>query len=295
LDIFDWVQVGRYVAGLDPISSSNEFQRVDCAPRSTLGDGMLKVTDWVQAGRYAAGLDFLTVVGGPGAPVLPGPLGGWSSPKDDGPSRTVIVGNGEVVNGLTVTLPVMLLSLGNESGVGFSLLFDPAALRYAGVSKGSAAAAAILNTNVLQASAGKVGMVLALPAGSSFATGTQEIVRVTFIAQTAKVGKYPVVLGDQPVWRAVSDATAQELPTVYVNNEVVVHASPALAIVQSGTNVILSWPAWAGDFTLQAADDVSGSPTNWSNTAFAGQTNGATVSVTAPASALTRFFRLFHP
>jgi hypothetical protein len=199
------------------------------------------------------------------------------------------------VNGLTVTLPVMLTSLGNESGVGFSLNFDPAALRYAGVSKGSAAAAATLNTNTLQASAGKVGLVLVLPAGSSFAAGTQEIVRVTFIAQGAVAGKYPVVLGDQPVWRAVSDATAQELPAVYVNNEVVVHASPALAIAQSGTNVILSWPSWAGGFTLQTADEMSGSPTNWSNTAFAGQTNGATVSVTAPASALTRFFRLFHP
>jgi hypothetical protein len=59
--------------------------------------------------------------------------------------------------------------------------------------------------------------------------------------------------------------------------------------------VILSWPSWAGDFTLQAADAQPGLTTNWSNTVLARQTNGATVSVTAPASALTRFFRLLHP
>src|SRR5208282_4806385 len=54
--VTDWVQVGRFVAGLDTVSggdtNGDEFQRADCAPRSTLGDGKLDITDWVQAGRY---------------------------------------------------------------------------------------------------------------------------------------------------------------------------------------------------------------------------------------------------
>ncbi|MEI2725306.1 MAG: cohesin domain-containing protein [Verrucomicrobiota bacterium] len=295
LDISDWVQVGRYVAGLDTVSNANEFQRVDCAPRAMRGDGILKVTDWVQAGRYAAGLDPLTTVGGPDAPIVLRSLARGPSVQGGNESRTVQIADGEVVNGLTVTLPVVLQSLGNEFGLGFSLSFDPAVLHYVGVVKGSAAAAATLNTNTIDAAAGKVGIVMTLPAGNTFVAGSQEIVRVTFSAQTSVPGNYPVVLGDQPVWRAVSDATAEELTASYVNNQVVVHASPALAIAPAGTNVILSWPSWAGDFTLQAADTLSGAATNWSNPAWVVQTNGATVSATAPASALTRFFRLFHP
>ena len=46
LDIFDWTQVGRFVAGLDTITNAAEFQRADVAPKSTSGDGQLKVNDW---------------------------------------------------------------------------------------------------------------------------------------------------------------------------------------------------------------------------------------------------------
>ncbi|NBO56677.1 MAG: hypothetical protein EBU84_19260 [Actinobacteria bacterium] len=36
-----------------------------------LGNGSLSVADWVQAGRYAAGLDPLTPVGGPSDVAVP--------------------------------------------------------------------------------------------------------------------------------------------------------------------------------------------------------------------------------
>ena len=72
--ILDWVQVGRFAAGLD-VPSPSEFQRVDCAPRTSngslvLGGGTISIADWVQAGRYAAGLDPLTPEGGPAGPNL---------------------------------------------------------------------------------------------------------------------------------------------------------------------------------------------------------------------------------
>ena len=69
LNISDWVQEARFVAGLDTPLDGGEFQRADCAPRSTLGDGQLTVADWVQAGRYAVGLDPLTAAGGPTNPA----------------------------------------------------------------------------------------------------------------------------------------------------------------------------------------------------------------------------------
>jgi len=67
--VTDWVKIGRYAATLDVVPDASEFQRADCAPRSTLGNGAITVTDWVQAGRYAAGLDPLTPAGGPATPL----------------------------------------------------------------------------------------------------------------------------------------------------------------------------------------------------------------------------------
>jgi hypothetical protein len=67
--IIDWVQVGRFAAGLDVAGEGTEFQRADCAPRETLGDGKITIADWVQAGRYAAGLDPPAPAGGPTRPI----------------------------------------------------------------------------------------------------------------------------------------------------------------------------------------------------------------------------------
>src|SRR5207247_7134255 len=67
----DWLQVGRFVTRLDTHATTNEFQRADCAPRATLGDGQMKVTDWVQAGRYVGGLDPLVAIGGPVSETSP--------------------------------------------------------------------------------------------------------------------------------------------------------------------------------------------------------------------------------
>lgn len=68
VSIADWVQVGRFAAGLDTAANGSEFQRADCAPRDTKGNGAVTVADWVQAGRYAAGIDPLTPAGGPTSP-----------------------------------------------------------------------------------------------------------------------------------------------------------------------------------------------------------------------------------
>jgi hypothetical protein len=69
VSITDWVKVGRIVAGLDVVANGSDFQKADCAGRTTLGNGVLSISDWVQAGRYAAGLDPLTPAGGPTAPI----------------------------------------------------------------------------------------------------------------------------------------------------------------------------------------------------------------------------------
>jgi hypothetical protein len=68
LSISDWVQVGRFVSGLD-IPSCAEFQRADVAPKNSLGSGTITIADWVQAGRYVSGLDPVAPSGGPTCPT----------------------------------------------------------------------------------------------------------------------------------------------------------------------------------------------------------------------------------
>ena len=65
----DLTRIGRLVVGLDPSPTGSQFQRADTAPRSLGGDGRLSVADYIQVGRYAAGLDNAPVyVHGPTQP-----------------------------------------------------------------------------------------------------------------------------------------------------------------------------------------------------------------------------------
>jgi hypothetical protein len=51
ISILDWVQMGRFAAGLDTPNPGSEFQRADSAPLTSLGNGIITVSDWVQRGR----------------------------------------------------------------------------------------------------------------------------------------------------------------------------------------------------------------------------------------------------
>ncbi len=47
VSLADWVLIGRFVAGDDSAKLGGEFQRADCAPKETKGDGRLTMADWV--------------------------------------------------------------------------------------------------------------------------------------------------------------------------------------------------------------------------------------------------------
>ena len=284
LDIFDWSQVGRFVAGLDLATNATEFQRADCAPKATGGDGQLKVTDWVQAGRYGSAADVPVALGGPAAPVTPTILTG-------GP-RTVTIATGGAVRGTALTLPVSLQSQGNENAIGFSLSFDPTVLKYVSTAKGSAAASATLNVNSNQVASGILGVALALSGGSNFTNGMQEVVRVTFTALTSTTNS-SVTFSDAPVLRAISDPLANELSATYSNGAAVVNPPPVLSINLANTNALLSWPNWATGFNLQASSILPVAA--WTNVSGSSQTNSSNISVTVPMLPSSGFFRLQHP
>jgi len=252
LTISDAVQVGRLVAGLDTVLTTgpgSEFQRADCAPRDTLGDGVLSVSDFVQALRYAAGLDPLTPVGGPGSSgAAPMPRLAAAAPST--PARTVRLASGPLIAGEIGVISVVLTSTGSESGAGLSLGFDPMALRYVGAVAGTGATDGNLLVNDREAASGRLGLILALPAGRTLAAGAQEIVRISFSVAVAPPSATPVVANlDGPVVREVTDVNAVALPTVFSSASFPISLPPFLKMLglQRGADGVVQFAFCARD------------------------------------------------
>lgn len=291
-NITDWVLAGRYAARLDYPTNASEFQRADCAPRATLGDGAITVIDWVQTGRYAAALDPLTPVGGPTAEVGGAPVFQDSVRAAGGEDREIIVTNGMLLPNQTAAIAIQLRALGNENALGFSVAFDSTKLSYAGTSPGNGSAGATLNVNASQAGNGKLGFVMALGTGGSFAAGTHELLKLNFTAATAESSDAPVTLTDQPVPRQVSDAGASVLPSGYVNGTVAVHPLPLLSIGLTGEDLRLSWPLWASNYVLQQAAGPLDASLNWTNVEAAATAGDGLISLTQPVGEGASFYRL---
>ena len=104
---------------------------------------------------------------------------------------------------------------GNEAGVQLSLSFDASALAFVSATTGSGASGGSLIVNSAKAAAGKVGLVLVLPAGSSLAAGTRDIITLTFNV-TGSGSTAISVTGDSPVTREVADVNANILGASFV-------------------------------------------------------------------------------
>ncbi|MEP7337208.1 MAG: proprotein convertase P-domain-containing protein [Acidobacteriota bacterium] len=209
--VSDWVQIGRFVAGLDVPANGSEFQRADCAPLSSLGDGKIALTDWVQAGRYVAAFDAAVVAGGPTAPVVGiGPdfsfqisdSGSMAATAADA-RRLKVVASGGI-------LSVQLTAFGDENALGFSLNFDPQAWRFVAARAGRDALAATVIVNASETAQGRVGILLALPSGQSLRAGEREAVVLQFTPRRRAV-LLNARFGDVPVATSLVDSTARPL------------------------------------------------------------------------------------
>ena len=226
ITITDWVQVGRFVAGLDTAATGNEFQRADCAPRSGLGDGRISIIDWTQAGRYAAALDPATAAGGPTAPA--------SSLSVSNEGRAIaskVLDVAEILrefptvrlrrqpttdNRLSATASVEIEATGNENAMGFSVIFNALQWRLLSVKAGRDADEAVLHINSTQAERGRIGVALAMPVGKAIARGERQLLVCEFAPITNRKG-LPLMLdfGNAPVRRETADIDANPLTAVY--------------------------------------------------------------------------------
>jgi hypothetical protein len=224
----DWVQTGRFAAGLDTVSEGVEFQRADCAPKSTLGNGLITVTDWAQAGRYAAGLDPLVGAGGPTAPTL--------QPAIQMPTaglRIVRAVNASFPRGQVNALTIELDAQGDENTLGFSMNFDTSLLSYSSAGLGGGASGATLIVNANQSASGHLGIALAMPAGQHFAAGTRAM--VSLCLNTPAGGPTlttQVSFADQPIRREVADVSANVVSATY--------SDASVTVLQDGCSYSLS-------------------------------------------------------
>ncbi|MDZ4197948.1 MAG: hypothetical protein U1E27_01540 [Kiritimatiellia bacterium] len=215
----DWVQIGRFVAGLDPAPSGNRFQRADCAPRATLGDGVLALNDWVQAGRYAQGLDPLTdsagvVTGGSLSAGSPIPLGirTLSEPV----STRVSVADGSLLDRPFAS--VLVESGGQINALSFSVRFDKEAVAYHGMRAGPELqqAGGMLLVNESQAGSGRLGVAVALPPGMALPAGLRKVAELHLSPVHPEVpGTTVIQMTDDVLARSAVRADAQSLTAAF--------------------------------------------------------------------------------
>jgi hypothetical protein len=291
LATIDWVQMGRFVARLDAISAPNEFQRADCAPRSTRGNGQLTASDWVQAGRYAVGLDPFTVLGGPTEESI-GEGGGFAAASTLG--RQLCLVNTSIAQGQTNTVPVTLECQGNENAATFSVSFDTTKLAFLSATTGAGSTGGLLNLNTSEVSQGLLGVAMAAQPGTTFAPGTREILKLRFAALATAPDTATLGFGNLPVPREVSDATANPLATEYTAGTVSITPPPGppLRVTRTDNSLFITWPSSATGFELEGTIGALG--TAWS--AVPGVIDlGEQKLAIVPIGTTERYFRLKKP
>ena len=214
VNLSDYVQIGRFAIGLDQVSAGSEFQRADCAPRTTKGDGSVNLADYVQAGRFAIGLDAVSTVGGPTAPTSFLPESSASGARVSNQTtrsiaRAVTARMDEVSYGETV-VHIGINALGDESAVGWSVNFNPADWRF--VRADDAAVNTVLSVNTEQTAAGRLGVALVLKPGTTLPIGTQQMVELHFAATKGTPRAFTFGFADRPLKREIVDRGAESVP-----------------------------------------------------------------------------------
>lgn len=209
----DWVQVGRFIAGLDSATAGSEFQRADCAPRGTLGDGQLTIIDWVQAGRYAAGLDPIAAAGGPTTSVAQSPRINQTQQQRMANAPRTIVRLIQDALSIDGSLMIELDATGAENAMAFSLRFTSSDWRFRSASTAGGAQISINATHP-----DSVGVLLALPPGQTFTAGTHQVLRLNFAPLSETIAAFGdgFRFSDSPVSQAVVNANAEPISAEFI-------------------------------------------------------------------------------
>lgn len=208
----DVVIVRRFVTGLDtPNETTNEFQRADAAPRTSLGDAAITSGDVVQARRYATGLDPLTEAGGPTAPPLvPVGLAEAIDQVYAYPSgREVRFGAASYAISSKITVPIEMTAYGDEVAVSFTLEYDASKLQNPQVVMSDAFGEnAVLTVNDVES--GRIGILIDSTETITASAMPRRIISVTFNVRNGNVGESFVRITGSLAPKSLSDQTGRK-------------------------------------------------------------------------------------
>ncbi|MBP6003016.1 MAG: hypothetical protein KA746_06235 [Pyrinomonadaceae bacterium] len=132
--------------------------------------------------------------------------------------RGIAVGSQTIVAGNNAVVPITMQSQGNENTIAFSLTWNTSYLTGATVAAGSNCGDCSITPNI---TAGQLGVLVSKPTATTFGSGTQELIKITF---TTFLGSPPsgsaVTFGDTPSTRQVLDTNADPLFASYTSGAV---------------------------------------------------------------------------
>jgi hypothetical protein len=217
----DRAQIMRYALNKDQILFGTEFQRADCAPIATRGDGKLNLLDALIANRYIGGLEPLKEAGGPTEPEPEAPaaamaMSSWSAGEMSaiGLSGSGLVSLGASVGqrGELLDVPVRVDGSGNVAALSFSLSFDPNELSFLGATPAPVAAAGLGLLNTQQAPSGLVAYALQLPEGTTLPAGEVVVLNLHFrVSKGASEVVTPLQFVQEPAELILADGAGHEI------------------------------------------------------------------------------------
>ncbi|MGI8641325.1 MAG: alpha/beta fold hydrolase [Pyrinomonadaceae bacterium] len=221
---------------------SNEFQRADCAPFDSRGDGRISSVDVSQAQAYQLGFNLaldgtLQAAAGPIAPA-----GGASTFESDTVTnygetnqanvqsdvqspREVRVVNSSAGIGQTITVPIEVDAVGDESVYGFSLSYDSTKLSNPVVSIGTAGGSVSSNTT----QAGRIGISVTFGGRTIAAGNNRHLINVQFtVAANAQAETLPLVFTEAPTFKEVAGDASNpsgvvSLPTSFTGGSLTIN------------------------------------------------------------------------
>ncbi|MBI1763546.1 MAG: putative Ig domain-containing protein, partial [Acidobacteria bacterium] len=170
-------QMARFALKLDALTGA-EFQRADCAPSQTRGDGRFDLTDVVQAQHYANGIGVLAEAGGPTATPSENEESA-SAEWQTQPSGPLTLSGGAFTRGQIGALTVNLNAGGLETALSFTLHYDSARLTFLEAVKADVFGNAEVFGNDTQP--GKLGVVFMLAAGQRMPGGANTLLNLRFV------------------------------------------------------------------------------------------------------------------
>jgi hypothetical protein len=305
----DQAYLGEVLTELAEPAGELVFARLDSAPRTTLGDGTLSLADWVQAGRYAAGLDPVTPAGGPAsalvaglaqaaastAPAMATAVTSASSSAEAFGQSTLKITSQPGASPNEVSVTVELVSSGEANAVAFKIDFDPAVVAYRSVEWLDQTAAPVGTVNTNDASLGRLAVVAGRPAGEAFPEGTHQLLRVHFqVLDPSATTDSPIEIGRLPGLDSLASTDATEVTTTFESTVV----APPPPIPPQIAAVVIN-PDGDIELTITGSPDqpcvieVSSDLSEWSSlTTVTTTTDPVTVVDSPAASHFRRFYRV---